>query len=129
MVQKHPICPERIRKVPQQFSWLDHRLVRDHHIDCCSHQAATLYLFLVTVADAQGLSYYSDRSTGKRLAMDANMLTAARHELMRMELIAYKSPLYQVLALDAPRQSGQRQANGRLQSLGKIFKQIAEGSS
>ena len=54
--------PDRIRKVPRQFSWIDHRLVRDHHIDRCSHGAAALYLFLVTVADAGGLSYYSDRT-------------------------------------------------------------------
>jgi len=37
MVQKHLICPQRIRKIPKQFSWLDHRLVRDHYIDRCSH--------------------------------------------------------------------------------------------
>lgn len=129
MVQKHPICPDRIRKVPKQFSWLDHRLVRDHHIDRCSHQAATLYLFLVTVADAQGLSYYADRSICKRLAMDANTLTAARQELIGMDLIAYKNPLYQVLALDVPRQPMKKQANAQLQSLGQIFKQIGEGSS
>ena len=60
-MQKHPIYPERIRTPPKQFSWVDHRLVRDHYIDRCSHQSAALYLFLVTVADAQGLSYYSDR--------------------------------------------------------------------
>ena len=129
MVQKHPICPQRIRKVPKQFSWLDHRLVRDHHIDRCSHQAATLYLFLVTVADAKGLSYYADRSILSRLAMDENMLAAARQELIRMELIAYKRPLYQVLALDVPRQPTKKQASGQLQSLGQIFKQIGEGSS
>lgn len=57
MVQKHPLCPDRIRKVPKQFSWIDQRLVRDRHIDRCSHRAAALYLFLVTVADAQGLSH------------------------------------------------------------------------
>jgi hypothetical protein len=45
MVEKHLICPERIRKIPKTFSWLDHRLVSDHHIDRLSHPAATLYLF------------------------------------------------------------------------------------
>jgi len=46
----------KLRQVPQQFSWVDQRLVRERHIDQLGHAACTLYLFLVTVADAQGLS-------------------------------------------------------------------------
>ncbi len=46
--------------MPSQFSWVDQRLVRERHIERCDVQALALYLFLVTVADAQGLSYYSD---------------------------------------------------------------------
>ncbi len=129
MVQKHPICHERIRKVPKQFSWLDHRLVRDHYIDRLSHRAAALYLFLVTVADAQGLSYYSDHTLSQRIAMDENILAQTRQELIHTDLIAYKKPLYQVLSLDvAPRRSFKK-SNGRLQSLGQIFKQIQEDVS
>ena len=127
MVQKHPLCPKRIRKPPKQFSWLDHRLVRDHHIDRCSHPAAALYLFLVTVADAQGLSFYSDRSVSQRLAMDANTLAQARQELIRIGLIAYQKPLYQVLALDTPTEATNKYP-GQLQSLAQIFKQIGEGA-
>ena len=128
MVQKHLICPQRIRKIPKQFSWLDHRLVRDHYIDRCSHSAAALYLFLVTVADAQGLSYYSDRVISERLDMDANTLAQARQELIRIGLIAYQKPLYQVLALDTPTKATNRYP-GQLQSLAQIFKQIGEGAS
>ena len=70
MVQKIPIVPDRVRRVPRQFSWVDHRLVRERRIDNCSHPAAALYLFLVTVGDARGMSYYADGSifakAGKR---------------------------------------------------------------
>lgn len=128
MVQKHLICPQRIRKIPKQFSWLDHRLVSDHHIDRCSHPAAALYLFLVTVADVQGLSFYSDQSVSQRLAMDANTLAQARQELIRIGLIAYQKPLYQVLALDTLTEATNRYP-GQLQSLAQIFKQIGEGAS
>jgi hypothetical protein len=128
MVQKHLICPQCIRKIPKQFSWLDHRLVRDHYIDRCSHPAAALYLFLVTVADAQGLSYYSDRVISQRLEMDANTLAQARKELIRIGLIAYQKPLYQVLALNTPTEATNRYP-GQLQSLAQIFKQIGEGTS
>ena len=128
MVQKHLICPQRIRKIPKTFSWLDHRLVSDHHIDRLSHPAAALYLFLVTVADARGLSYYSDRSVSQRLGMDANSLVQARKELVRVGLIAYQRPLCQVLALDTPTEATKKYP-GQLQSLAQIFKQIGEGAS
>jgi hypothetical protein len=75
-------------------------LVREHYIDKCSHQAAALYLFLVTVSDIEGLSYYSEASIMKRLSMDNCALNQARLNLIHLGLIAYKKPLYQVLALD-----------------------------
>lgn len=99
---KRVLCPERVRSVPAQFSWVDHRLVRDRHIDRCDAQAAALYLFLVTVADAQGLSYYSDAVLARRLSMAPARLGQARADLLGAGLIAYQRPLYQVLALDAP---------------------------
>ncbi len=55
---KHVLRPERVRLVPEQFSWVDQALVQRHYIDRCDARGAALYLFLVTVADAQGLSYY-----------------------------------------------------------------------
>ncbi len=100
MTHKFPICPDRIRSIPEQFSWVDHRLVRDRHIELISHEAAALYLFLITVADCQGLSYYADASLCERLAMDAATLASARACLLKYRLVAYKRPLYQVLALD-----------------------------
>jgi hypothetical protein len=97
MTNKFPICPDLIRTVPEQFSWVDHRLVRDHHIDLLTHEAAVLYLFLVTVADAQGLSYYSDPSISARLAISPSDLLSARRCLVKSKLVAYRKPLYQVL--------------------------------
>jgi len=44
--------------VPSQFSWVDHRLVREHYLERLPCEAAALYLFLVTVGDAERLSYY-----------------------------------------------------------------------
>ncbi len=101
MTIKRLLVHERVRRIPAQFSWLDHRLVRDRHIERCDAPACALYLFLVTVADAQGLSYYSEGSIAKRLSMDVVRLGQARADLVRLGLIAYEHPLYQVLALDA----------------------------
>ncbi len=123
MVTKPPICPDRIRKTPKQFSWLDHCLVSDHYIDRCTHAAAALYLFLVTVADARGMSYYSARTLSQRLAMEEHALIQARAELINIGLIAYRKPLYQVLAIDTE----PAMRSGTLQSVEQIFKRIGEG--
>lgn len=101
MAIKQVLCPARVRRAPAHFSWVDHRLVRDRYIERCDAHAAMLYLFLVTVADSEGLSWYSDESTARRLSMDTQRLHRARGDLMRAGLIAWVRPVYQVLALDA----------------------------
>jgi hypothetical protein len=100
-MHKHPICFSKLRQVPTQFSWVDQRLVRERYIDQLSSQACALYLFLVTVADAQGLSYYGDPSLCQRLSLTNTELHQARQALITRGLVAYQRPLYQVLALDA----------------------------
>ena len=124
MIAKHPINVARLRKVPKKFSWVDHRLIGDRHIDKCSVPAAALYLFLVTVSDANGLSYYSDRSICSRLSMDVATLTAARANLIEAYLIAFKSPLYQVLSLDLTPPVARSSMDSPL-SLGDILKKAA----
>lgn len=99
---KRVLCPERLRRVPAQFSWVDQRLVGERHIERCEAHSLALYLFLVTVADAQGLSYYSQASLARSLSMEVTRLRQARADLICARLIAYEQPLYQVLALDAP---------------------------
>jgi hypothetical protein len=129
MTHKFPICPDLIRTIPEQFSWVDHRLVRDRHIKSLSHEACALYLFLVTVADCQGLSYYSDVSICERLAMDAPMLASARICLRKAGLIVYKKPLYQVLALgDRTFDAKIRRVPGEPMSIAEIFGKLAGGA-
>ena len=96
---KQLLRPERLRQVPEQFSWIDQALVQRHLIDRCDARAAALYLFLVTVADAQGLSYYGGATLAQRLHQSTEELGAARQQLIHLDLIAYRAPLYQVLAL------------------------------
>lgn len=105
-MKKRVLNPERLRKVPPQFSWIDHRLVQENYFLRCEHSAWALYLFLTSVADAQGLSYYSDASLMRRLKLDPVGLSAGRQQLVQTGLIAYEKPLYQVLSLEpvgAPR--------------------------
>ena len=100
-MKKHVLNPERLRKVPPQFSWIDHRLVQENYFLRCDPPAWALYLFLASVADAQGLSYYCDASLMRRLKMDQPGLLASRQQLVQAGLIAYEKPLYQVLSLES----------------------------
>jgi len=99
-MQKRLLIPSRVRRVPRQFSWVDQRLVRDRHITRCDPEALALYLFLITVADAQGLSFYADASVGRLLSLPPQRLEQAREALVGAGPIAYETPLYQVLALE-----------------------------
>jgi hypothetical protein len=87
-MHKRPISPDKLRRPPRQFSWIDQRFVRERSIDHLSHQACALSLFLVTVADAQGLSYYADRSLCQRLSLTRADLHQARRRLIQLGLLA-----------------------------------------
>jgi hypothetical protein len=90
-----------------------------------------LYLFLVTVGDARGLSYYGDKSIIKYLSMDQKTLEHARANLMRIGLIAWQKPLYQVLSLDRAKREKPvvRSKMDNALSLGEILNMAREGTS
>ena len=120
-MKKRVLNPERLRKVPPQFSWIDHRLVQENYFLRCDHPAWTLYLFLTSVADVEGLSYYSDVSLTRRLKLDPVGLSASRQQLVQAGLIAYEKPFYQVLSLEpagAPRSGPIRVGELLRQALG-----------
>jgi hypothetical protein len=128
MKTKRLLCPQRARRVPRQFSWIDQRLVRDGHISRCGGvQALGLYLLLVTVADSQGLSYYSDKTAARLLSLSEVELRQARANLLNAGLIAYQAPLYQVLSLE-PTLSSEPEAPRSSQTLpiSAILRQILE---
>jgi hypothetical protein len=97
---KRVLCERRLRRIPAQFSWIDQRLVFEGHLGRCDAHAAALYLLLVVVADVHGLSYWGDARAMRLLSTTAARLARARADLVRLGLIAYERPLYQVLALD-----------------------------
>ena len=98
-IKKRLLRPERVRRVPEAFSWVDHRLVRDRYVQHCTPDALALYLLLVTVGDADGLSFYSDSSISRLLSMDLSSVRVAKRVLVSAEMIAVESSWVQVLSL------------------------------
>ena len=88
IVRKRLLCPRQRRRVPPRFSWVDHRLIRENRLEGCAPETWALYLFLVTVADAEGLSYYAEHTLQQRLGLSEERLRTARRQLLRAGLIA-----------------------------------------
>lgn len=99
-VRKEPIDPEHVRSVPREgFSWIDRRFVREGFMEHLPREAILLYLFLVAVSDARGLSFYANPTVARILKLNQEELTQARARLVSAGLILYRYPLYQVLPL------------------------------
>jgi hypothetical protein len=101
-MKKELIRPDRKRKIPPRFSWIDHRLVQHQYFKKTSPGAMKLYLFLLTVGDVDGLSFYGLRSLADALSMDESEIRKFRKELNEAGLTAYSKPFYQVLDLSIP---------------------------
>jgi hypothetical protein len=133
MIIKRLLRPDRLRQIPSSFSWVDHRLVRQNHLAQCDHRAWALYLFIATVGDVQGLSYYSDASVGRQLKLDLLEVAAARQQLLQAGLIAYQKPIYQVLALPetagGPTDSSTAPRSGQTQCVGDILRRALAGGA
>src|ERR1039457_4885707 len=99
---KRVLRPDRLRRGPPQFSWIDQRGVRGRHLERWDAHRIAPYLVFVTGAEGRGLSYYGEASLARLLSMPAARLIQARADLIRLDLIAYERPLYQVLSLDPP---------------------------
>lgn len=128
MITKRLLRPERVRRVPQGFNWVDHRLVSQNFLARCDHPALALYLFLITVSDVQGLSFYSDAGIARRLKMSTLELATARTQLLNADLVAWKKPLYQVLSLDPdPVASLPVERSGQTQSVAQVLRHVLEG--
>lgn len=101
-MHKKLIRPDRKRRIPQRFSWVDHRLVKHEHFQNTSSGGMKLYLFLISVGDAEGLSYYGLGNLSLNLNLSESEICEYRKELIESDLIAYEKPFYQVLDLSIP---------------------------
>jgi hypothetical protein len=92
------INPNRLRKIPASFGWVDHQLLHKNYLTRLPPEAMALYLFLLCVADKNGISYYSDKGIQQKINLDD--VATAREFLIKHNLVAYQSPFYQVLSLE-----------------------------
>ena len=99
MIKKHPINPQRARRIAGSFAFIEHRFLRNGFFTTLTHHELLLYLFLVLVADRNGLSYYSYDKICTLLRISVDEYIFARDALIEKDLIAFDGYLFQVLSL------------------------------
>ena len=121
--------PEQ-RRSPRicRFGWIDHRFLSDGVLAQLSGEALRLYVFLVLVANKDGVSWYSYDRICVRLQIDMNTYMAARNELLEHFLIAYEQDVFQVLLMPARKQPEppKSQATGQAFCRGEDFRTLKE---
>jgi hypothetical protein len=96
-----PVDASRVRTLPAHFAWADHRL-RDRLAGLSLEEIALLF-FLHLAADKAGLSFWADATIARRLELTEGAVATARLGLLRKGFIAYRYPLYQLLAVEDAR--------------------------
>lgn len=90
----------RERRPTAGFGWVDHRIVRDHHLAPLTQAAVAVYLVLCVVADRRGISYYSPTKLGELVKHSSSRVEGALEELAERQLVAREGRFVQVLSLD-----------------------------
>lgn len=98
--------PDHVRRIRGSFAWLDHRLLREGHLERLTLEDLGVYVFLVLAADRQGLSYYNQEKICRFLGLSWEEFREARERLVERDLIAFEpfnrgdvNGWYQVLPL------------------------------
>ncbi len=99
MIEKTPLIAHRVRKINGSFAFIEHRFLRDGFFASLDQHELLLYVFLVLVADRNGLSYYSYDKICTLLRVSVDEYIAARNSLIKKDLIAFDGRFFQVLSL------------------------------
>ena len=98
-IETRPLEPDRIRKITGSFAFIEHRFLHNGFWGSLDHHQLLLYLFLIIVADRNGLSYYSYDKICTLLRISVDEYILARNALIDQDMIAFDGYLFQVLSL------------------------------
>lgn len=96
---RKPLKSDRVRQINGSFAFIEHRFLRHGYWATLSHHELLLYLFLIIVADRQGLSFYSYDKICTLLTITLDDYILARDGLINKDLLAFDGTYFQVLSL------------------------------
>ena len=82
--------PDRIRRIQGSFAWLDHRLLREGHLERMTLTDLAVYVFLVLAADRQGVSFWRKDQICRHLSIDWDEFEESRARLLERGYIAFR---------------------------------------
>lgn len=132
MFTKSVIDPELRRQLAPPFAWVDRRFLFDGYLSRLSPKENLLYLFLVLVADRDGLSFYSYDRICQLLKLSVDDYIESRDGLIAKKLIAFDGRQFQVLALPRreilkiPRPREVSESENDAVALSEIFRRLAQ---
>ena len=109
MKNPNPLVLDRVRSIPESFSWIDRRILTKNFLPYLSIEEIGLYFFLVSASDRYGMSFYGASKICHALGLTDEEFHQALSGLKEMDLVAYRFPFFQVLSLpDRPNPSARR---------------------
>lgn len=94
-----PLEPRRVRRPRGAYGWTDLRAITQGHVEKVGSAAALTYLFLCSVGDMAGLSFWSRERMTRVLGLDAEVIHEALDKLVAADLIARQGQVIQVLPI------------------------------
>lgn len=94
-----PLEPRRVRRPRGAWGWVDLRAVTQGHLEKVGTSAALTYLFLCSVGDTAGLSFWGHERMARVLGLDKEAIHQALDRLVATDLIARQGQIVQVLPI------------------------------
>jgi hypothetical protein len=125
MIKKKVLKPERVRRINGGFSFIPHRFLIDGFLASLDQKELLLYLFLCLASDRNGLSFYSYDAICTLVELTLEEYIEARKGLVKKDLIAFDSTIFQVLDLPKSVQNTPTSNEHTLQDkrIGKLIRQ------
>lgn len=92
-----PLEPRRIRYPKGAYGWVELRLVTEGHLQALDPSSALVYLFLCTVGNREGVSFWNRSRMARTLNLSLETVDAALRTLAGADLIAATERIVQVL--------------------------------
>jgi hypothetical protein len=92
-----PLEPRRVRYPRGAYGWVELKVVTEGHLQALDRETALTYLFLCTVGNREGISFWSRPRIARTLNLSLDAVDAALRTLSATDLIAVNERVVQVL--------------------------------
>lgn len=127
-MDKSIILAHRRRKINGGFGWVEHRFIREGHLQNLSAPEIALYFFLALVSDANGISFYGPERTMALLKLDEADYFGGLSGLEQKDYISRDGNKIQLLSLPKyQKPSNIQKRHNKTLSLAQLLEEAGHG--